>query len=141
MDNAIGNFACVASLYCKIDVIALFNHKMLRLNQCKFQTINLYGSGKNRFQLEIPDTVRVPDDYEVTSSKKGFKRYWTEEVKDFLARTTNAEDRRDAALKDIMRRIFFAFDKQYAFALLLLPSVSVSHSGLAKKLVFCFIFD
>ena len=46
------------------------------------------------------------------SSKKGFKRYWTEEIREFLARTTDAEERRDAAMKDTMRKIFFAFDKQ-----------------------------
>ena len=78
------------------------------------QTINYFGTAKNRFQLEIPENVakNVPDEYEVTTQKKGHKRYWTKEIESMLADMINAEERRDAALKDVMRRIFFAFDKK-----------------------------
>jgi len=63
--------------------------------------------------MEVPDSVRhVPDEYEVTSSKKGFKRYKTVEIERLFSKLTDAEDRRDVALKDVMRRIFYNFDKR-----------------------------
>ena len=78
-----------------------------------FQTIVYFGTAKNRFQMEVPDSVRhVPDEYEVTSSRKGFKRYTTPDIKELFSRLTDTEDRRDAALKDIMRRIFHTFDNR-----------------------------
>ena len=73
------------------------------------------GTAKNRFQMEIPESAlsrHIPEDYELTSSKKGFKRYWSPTIQKLLADTMNAEDRRDAALKDSMRRVFHKFDEQ-----------------------------
>lgn len=66
---------------------------------------------KNRFQLEVPDSIRkIPDEYTLQSQKKGFKRYWTAEIEDKLAELVNAEERREEALKDTMRHVFHKFD-------------------------------
>ncbi|XP_069464515.1 DNA mismatch repair protein Msh6 isoform X2 [Ambystoma mexicanum] len=81
---------------------------------CK--TIVYWGTGKNRFQLEVPESVtgrNVPEEYEVKSTKKGFKRYWTKAIEKMFGTLVNAEERRDAALKDCMRRLFYNFDKNY----------------------------
>jgi DNA mismatch repair protein MSH6 len=73
-----------------------------------------WGTGKNRYQMEVPEAVlkRVPDEYEVMSSKKGAKRYWTKAIEKMLAELSDAEERKDVALKDIMRRIFHSFDER-----------------------------
>lgn len=36
-----------------------------------------WGSGRNRFQLEVPEAVshNVPDEYELKSQKKGVRRF------------------------------------------------------------------
>ena len=71
--------------------------------------------GRNRFQLEVPLSAlarNTPDDYDLKSQKKGFRRYWTSEIEEMLARMIHAEDRRDTALKDTMRTIFHSFDSQ-----------------------------
>lgn len=47
------------------------------------------------------------------SSKKGTKRYRTKEIEDQLVDLTEAEERKDAALKDTMRRLFYSFDERY----------------------------
>ncbi|KAL8582855.1 hypothetical protein ACOMHN_042688 [Nucella lapillus] len=80
---------------------------------CK--TMSYWGTGKNRYQMEVPEAVlkRVPEEYELMSSKKGAKRYRTQEIEDLLAELTDAEERKDVALKDIMRRIFHSFDERY----------------------------
>ncbi|ELU18588.1 hypothetical protein CAPTEDRAFT_139957, partial [Capitella teleta] len=77
------------------------------------RNIVFWGSGKNRFQMEIPEGVakKVPNEYELTSSKKGHKRYRTREIERLLAQMVDAEERRDVALRDVMRRIFAQFDK------------------------------
>ncbi|XP_030829946.1 DNA mismatch repair protein Msh6 [Strongylocentrotus purpuratus] len=80
------------------------------------RNIVYWGTAKNRFQMEIPESAlsrHIPEEYELTSSKKGFKRYWSPTIQNLLADTMNAEDRRDAALKDSMRRVFHKFDEHY----------------------------
>ncbi|CAI9720918.1 mismatch repair Msh6 [Octopus vulgaris] len=74
-----------------------------------------WGTGKNRYQMEVPENMckKVPNQYELMSSKKGWKRYRTKEIERMFAEMTDAEDRRSAALKDTMRRIFHQFDTDY----------------------------
>ena len=85
------------------------------------QSLTYWGSGKNRYQLEVPDSVvkHVPDEYEVTSQKKGSRRYRTPRINSLLSELTDAEERRDAAQRDTMRRIFYQFDKQYVYKIIL----------------------
>ncbi|XP_065595645.1 DNA mismatch repair protein Msh6 isoform X2 [Cyrtonyx montezumae] len=78
------------------------------------KSVLYWGTGKNRYQMEIPETAisrNLPEEYELKSTRKGFKRYWTKEIEKMLAELVNAEERRDAALKDCMRRLFYNFDK------------------------------
>lgn len=79
-----------------------------------FQSIVYWGTGKNRFQMEIPESAikNVPNEYQLMSSKKGAKRFRTSEIEDMLTELVDAEERKDAALKDVMRRIFHNFDKR-----------------------------
>ncbi|XP_048728354.2 DNA mismatch repair protein Msh6-like isoform X2 [Ostrea edulis] len=79
------------------------------------RTLTYWGSGKNRYQIEVPESIlkRVPDEYNLMSSKKGTKRYRTKEIEDQLVDLTEAEERKDAALKDTMRRLFYSFDERY----------------------------
>ncbi|XP_023602732.1 DNA mismatch repair protein Msh6 isoform X3 [Myotis lucifugus] len=80
------------------------------------RTIVYWGIGRNRYQLEIPEnftTRNLPEEYELKSTKKGCKRYWTKTIEKKLANLINAEERRDVSLKDCMRRLFYNFDKNY----------------------------
>lgn len=81
---------------------------------CK--NLSYWGTGRNRYQIEIPDSVserNIPDEFEVRSTKKGWKRYSTKEIEHMFSELQNWEDKRDAALKDCMRRLFYNFDKNY----------------------------
>uniref|UniRef100_A0A8D0C970 DNA mismatch repair protein n=1 Tax=Salvator merianae TaxID=96440 RepID=A0A8D0C970_SALMN len=73
-----------------------------------------WGAGRNRYQMEIAEASvpqDLPDEYVLKSSRKGFKRYWTKDIEKMLNDITNAEERRDAAQKDCMKRLFYNFDK------------------------------
>lgn len=75
-----------------------------------------WGTAKNRFQMEVPDSIserNIPDEYEVKSTKKGFKRYVTKDSEKLFSELQGFEEKRDAALKDCMRRLFYNFDKNY----------------------------
>jgi len=79
------------------------------------RNIVYFGTAKNRYQLEIPDSTakNLAHKYNITSQKKGYKRYWTSEIESMLAELMTAEEHRDSSLRDIMRRIFNAFDKSH----------------------------
>ncbi|XP_036429508.1 DNA mismatch repair protein Msh6 [Colossoma macropomum] len=81
---------------------------------CK--TLSYWGTGRNRYQMEVPDSVserNIPEEYEVRSTKKGWKRYSTKEIERLFSEMQSWEEKRDAALKDCMRRLFYNFDKNY----------------------------
>ncbi|XP_067931306.1 DNA mismatch repair protein Msh6-like [Watersipora subatra] len=79
------------------------------------QSVTYVGTGRNRYQLEVPDTVakRVPGHYEVTGQKKGHKRYVTMETKSLLSELMDAEEKQISGLKDTMRKIFKKFDESF----------------------------
>ncbi len=70
--------------------------------------IKYFGTNKNRYQMEIPESKcgKLSSDYELTSSRKGFKRYWTDEIKEYLAELTDAEVRSEQALRDSTKSLF-----------------------------------
>lgn len=75
-----------------------------------------WGTGRNRYQMEVPDSVserNIPEEYEVKSTKKGWKRYVTKETERLFSELQGFEEKRDSALKDCMRRLFYNFDKNY----------------------------
>ncbi|MCI4376690.1 hypothetical protein PGIGA_G00191290 [Pangasianodon gigas] len=81
---------------------------------CK--NLSYWGTGRNRYQMEVPDSVSersIPEEFEVRSTKKGWKRYSTKEIEHMFSELQSWEDKRDTALKDCMRRLFYNFDKNY----------------------------
>jgi DNA mismatch repair protein MSH6 len=68
--------------------------------------VKYWGTGKNRFQLEVPaeKVNRAGSQYELASGTKKLKRYVTEETKGFLERQLSAETDREKALLDIQRK-------------------------------------
>ncbi|KAL6101704.1 msh6 [Pungitius sinensis] len=78
------------------------------------RTMSYWGTGRNRYQMEVPDSgVSVPAEYDVKSTKKGWKRYVTKETERLFSELQGFEEKRDAALRDCMRRLFYNFDKNY----------------------------
>lgn len=95
------------------ELIEYLSRQKKRLG-CKF--LSFWGTGRNRYQIEVPDSVpegNIPREYEVKSTKKGCKRYVTKETERLFSELQGFEEKRDAALKDCMRRLFYNFDKNY----------------------------
>jgi DNA mismatch repair protein MSH6 len=77
--------------------------------------VTYVGTGRNRFQLEVPEerAGKADDGHELVGQRKGYRRFVTEETKNFLAKEMKAEDEMESALQDIGRRIMSKFDSQY----------------------------
>ncbi|XP_022661768.1 DNA mismatch repair protein Msh6-like isoform X2 [Varroa jacobsoni] len=73
------------------------------------------GTGRTAYQLEVPETAASkadPSKHIFKGQRKGFRRYSTAESERFCAKLLEAQDAREAAGKDMMRRIFVAFDER-----------------------------
>ncbi|KAJ4838664.1 DNA mismatch repair protein msh6 [Turnera subulata] len=67
--------------------------------------------GKEAYLLEVPEHLqrRIPQDYELRSSKKGFYRYWTPNIKKLMAELSQAEAEKESTLKSILQRLLVRF--------------------------------
>jgi len=91
-------------------------NKYLREQSKEFGcSLNYVGTGRNRYQMEIPENKckSLPDDFELTSSRKGYKRYQSSLLKSLVAELTDFETKRDQALRDTMKCLFKKFDEHY----------------------------
>lgn len=69
--------------------------------------------GKESYQMEVPERflAKVPRDFEVRSSRKGYRRYWSPAIKSFLQELAAGQEQRESALKDILMRLVRDFCK------------------------------
>ncbi|KAG6593236.1 DNA mismatch repair protein MSH6, partial [Cucurbita argyrosperma subsp. sororia] len=67
--------------------------------------------GKETHLLEVPESLQgsIPQNYELRSSKKGFFRYWTPNIKKLLAELSLAESEKESSLKSILQRLIGKF--------------------------------
>ena len=70
--------------------------------------VNYWGTGKNRFQLEVPISKvnKATRDYELASGTKTVKRYTTSETREFLERQQAAEAEEERLVAEHQRKIF-----------------------------------
>ncbi|XP_008451484.1 DNA mismatch repair protein MSH6 isoform X2 [Cucumis melo] len=67
--------------------------------------------GKETHLLEVPESLQgnIPQTYELRSSKKGFFRYWTPNIKKLLVELSLAESEKESSLKSILQRLIGKF--------------------------------
>ncbi|CAF3104902.1 unnamed protein product [Rotaria sp. Silwood2] len=70
---------------------------------------------KIRYAMEIPESAcrNLDDDYELMSSRKGFKRYYTSELRELIEELTESEKKKELALKDTTSSLFRHFDSHH----------------------------
>jgi len=73
-------------------------------------------TGKDRFQIEIPDDVaksaRIPDSWQLKTKKKGARRYHTREIMNLLPKLNLAETELEIQSADATRQVFEVFDSK-----------------------------
>uniref|UniRef100_A0A0E0ES22 DNA mismatch repair protein n=1 Tax=Oryza meridionalis TaxID=40149 RepID=A0A0E0ES22_9ORYZ len=72
--------------------------------------------GKDAYLLEVSENLRgsVPQNYELQSTKKGFYRYWTPEVKELISELSKAEAEKEAKLKCILQNLIQLFVEHHS---------------------------
>ena len=75
--------------------------------------VKYWGTGKNRFQLEVPVSKikKASREYELASGTKVVKRYVTQETREFLERQVSAELQEEQAVAEHQRKIFQKFSQ------------------------------
>lgn len=72
-----------------------------------------FSHAKMRYEIEMPEEHvkgnRKPDDFELTSTRKGFQRFHTPELKALVDHLEIAEDRLKDALSPFLTAIFKNF--------------------------------
>ncbi|XP_027349607.1 DNA mismatch repair protein MSH6 [Abrus precatorius] len=78
-------------------------------------SINYVNIGKETYLLEVPENLsrNIPQDYELRSSRKGFFRYWTPDIKKFLRELSQAESEKEFLLKSILHRLIGRFSEHH----------------------------
>ncbi|XP_078438699.1 MUTS homolog 6 isoform X2 [Wolffia australiana] len=79
-------------------------------------SINFANVGKETYLLEVPDTIagKISDDYELRSSKKGYFRFWTPKIKNWLAQLSQAEAEKESNLKSILKLLIKQFSEHHS---------------------------
>ncbi|BAT86257.1 DNA mismatch repair protein [Vigna angularis] len=67
--------------------------------------------GKDVYLMEVPESLsrNIPRDYELRSSRKGFFRYWTPDIKIYLKELSQAELEKESLLKNTLQRLIGRF--------------------------------
>ncbi|PKA65146.1 DNA mismatch repair protein MSH6 [Apostasia shenzhenica] len=79
-------------------------------------SINYVTVGKDSYLLEVPETMLnvIPQDYELRSSKKGYFRYWTSEIKKYISELSSAEAEKESKLKGILLKLIEQFCEHHS---------------------------
>ncbi|CAD6196340.1 unnamed protein product [Caenorhabditis auriculariae] len=84
-----------------------YRKKQEKALQCE---ITFSGTGRNRYQMEIPDTIKPSSKFEMKGQRKKFKRYMTDDLQELIEELGAAERSRDALAEDATRKMFELFD-------------------------------
>jgi len=75
------------------------------------------GTTTEPFQLSVSEEtlkkMGTPEGFQQMSSKKGWRRFWTDEIRDLVADHLEAKAAEEAALASVARRLFSDFSQQY----------------------------
>ncbi|KAF1891797.1 hypothetical protein Lal_00031606 [Lupinus albus] len=90
---------------------SLFKHLKEQKKLLGDTSITYVTVGKEAYLLEVPENScgNVPRDYDLRSSRKGFFRYWTPDIKKFLRELSQAEAEKESLLKSTLERLIGRF--------------------------------
>ncbi|VDP43056.1 unnamed protein product [Schistosoma mattheei] len=96
-------------------IVEDMNKFLLKWSKTFGTRLAYWGTGRNRYQIEIPESLasRVPNSWQLSSQRKGVKRYTCSETQEWLSELTAAEERKDASLRSIMQHIFSSFSESF----------------------------
>uniref|UniRef100_A0A914HRU2 DNA mismatch repair protein n=1 Tax=Globodera rostochiensis TaxID=31243 RepID=A0A914HRU2_GLORO len=93
---------------CKADLEDYLNWASKKL-KC---SPKFFGTGRNSYQMEIPESAchHLTDDFQLTSQRKGYKRYTTNNLQKLVDRLNDAEVNCATISAEVTRRVFADLD-------------------------------
>ncbi|KAH1195676.1 DNA mismatch repair protein MSH6 [Glycine max] len=95
---------------------SLLKHLKEQMKLLGSTSITYVNVGKDTYLLEVPENLskNIPRDYELRSSRKGFFRYWSPDIKVFLRELSHAESEKESLLKSTLQRLIGRFCEHHA---------------------------
>ncbi|KAL3427447.1 DNA mismatch repair protein msh6 [Phlyctema vagabunda] len=99
----------------RIEGIEVELNTLLKQMQKKYNSSKIIFKdvGKEIYQLQFPEKVKVPGDWKLLSSAAGVKRYWSPELKDLVRDLQEAQETHGQVAKEVASRLFARFDQDY----------------------------
>ncbi|KAJ2759104.1 DNA mismatch repair protein msh6 [Coemansia sp. BCRC 34490] len=87
----------------------------LRENRRRFDCASIVykNLGKEHYQLEMPETIKVPGNYFRLSGTKAVSRYWSPELRAKVQERAEALETKSMVLDGFQARLYARFDKSY----------------------------
>lgn len=84
-------------------------------SELKCRHLEYFGSAKNRYQIQVPEAYckKVPSEYRIETTRKGFKRYYTPTIDKLFQKLTVCEEEMKRTLDSIMSTIFEQFSRKF----------------------------
>ncbi|PAN12331.1 hypothetical protein PAHAL_2G259800 [Panicum hallii] len=79
-------------------------------------SVTYVNVGKDMYLIEVPESLggSVPGNYQLQSTKKGFYRYWTPELKELISELSKAEAEKESKLKGILQNLIQLFVEHHS---------------------------
>lgn len=84
--------------------------KELKSSKIRFATI---GNSKEIYQIEVPATIKVPNDWSRLSATKAVTRYWSPEVKELVTELLETRELHKVLVDGLEGRFYQKFDQDY----------------------------
>lgn len=93
----------------------LNNHLRIVRKELDCSSIVYRDNGKEIYQLEVPTKVKnIPKDWSQMSATKQVKRYYNKELRGLIRELQEAQETHNQIVKDLGRRMYKEFDKDYS---------------------------
>jgi DNA mismatch repair protein MSH6 len=76
--------------------------------------INYKNIGKEVYQLEVSNSIKVPKDWQMMSSAGQYKRYYFPELKGLIRQLQEAQETHGQIIKQVSSRFYARFDLDYS---------------------------
>jgi len=79
-------------------------------------SVSYVDVGKDMYLIEVPESLggSVPGNYQLQSTKKGFYRHWTPELKELISELSKAEAEKESKLKGILQNLIQLFVEHHS---------------------------
>ncbi|KAI8904067.1 muts domain V-domain-containing protein [Gorgonomyces haynaldii] len=81
--------------------------------QIKAKNVQYKDMGKEIYQIEVSNTVKVPNNWQIMSKTQSVNRYWNPTVRQLVNEIVEAKEECEEAMRNIKTKIYTKFDEYF----------------------------